>query len=114
MFNSVRKLGLAAAISLAVVGLSATTANRAFAYDTASTSSINVGKKAVILHGYDAVAYFSESAAIKGTAEYSTAYGGATYQFASASNLADFKANRENSCLSMAASVPWVPPSAKS
>ena len=95
MFSSVRKLSLAAAISLAVVGFSATTVNNAFAYDTASTASINVGKKAVILHGYDAVAYITESAAIKGAAEYSTAYGGATYQFASAKNLADFKANPE-------------------
>ena len=93
MSSTVRNISLAAAISLAVFGFSASTSTTAFAYDTASTSSINVGEQAVILHGYDAVAYFNKNAAVKGSAKFSTRHEGATYQFSSAKNLAAFKAN---------------------
>lgn len=93
MSMKVRNLSLAAAISLAVLGFSATTSNTAFAYDTASTSSINVSEEAVILHGYDAVAYFNKSAAVKGTAKFSTRHDGATYHFSTSKNLAAFKAD---------------------
>ena len=93
MSNSVRNFSLAAAIALAVVGFSATTSNPAFAYDTASTSAINTGEKALILHGYDAVAYFNQNAAVKGTAKYHIRHEGATYRFSSARNMAAFKAN---------------------
>jgi YHS domain-containing protein len=47
----------------------------------------------VILKGYDAVAYFSQHKAIKGSPKYQTSHGGATYYFSSAANLAAFKAN---------------------
>lgn len=93
MSIKVRNISLATAISLAVFGFSASTSNTAFAYDTASTSSINVSEAAVILHGYDAVAYFSKSAAVKGASKFSTRHGGATYHFSTAKNLAAFKAN---------------------
>ena len=51
---------------------------------------VNVDKKGVILKGYDAVAYFKNSRAVKGSAKYASSYGGATYRFASAENKADF------------------------
>jgi YHS domain-containing protein len=43
--------------------------------------------------GYDTVAYFKESKPIKGKAEFSTEYKGATWRFSSAANLTAFKAN---------------------
>lgn len=49
-----------------------------------------IGKTAV--GGYDPVAYFSGTPA-KGDARFSTTHKGATYRFASAANLAKFKAN---------------------
>jgi YHS domain-containing protein len=43
--------------------------------------------------GYDAVAYFKENRPVQGKAEFTTQYKGVTWQFASADNLAAFKAN---------------------
>jgi len=43
--------------------------------------------------GYDVVAYFTQGAPAKGDKAYSTTWKGATWQFASAGNLAKFKAN---------------------
>jgi YHS domain-containing protein len=51
---------------------------------------VNVDKNGVILKGYDAVAYFKQSKAVKGDPKYSSKYGGATYYFASAEDKADF------------------------
>ena len=45
---------------------------------------VNVDKNGVILKGYDPVAYFKQSKAVKGTPKYASQYGGATYYFASA------------------------------
>jgi YHS domain-containing protein len=47
----------------------------------------------VILHGYDAVAYFTVNKPVKGVATYSAKHDGATYWFSSAENLAAFKAD---------------------
>jgi len=43
--------------------------------------------------GYDTVAYFKVNRPVQGKAEFSTEYKGATWRFASAENLAAFKAN---------------------
>jgi YHS domain-containing protein len=51
---------------------------------------INVDKKGVILKGYDPVAYFKQSKAVKGSPKYSSKYGGATYYFASEEDKSDF------------------------
>jgi YHS domain-containing protein len=51
---------------------------------------VNVDKNGVILKGYDAVAYFKQSKAVKGDPKYSSKYGGATYYFASGEDKADF------------------------
>ncbi len=45
--------------------------------------------------GYDAVAYFTNGSPVKGSPEFSYDYKGATWRFASAENLAAFKANAE-------------------
>lgn len=53
---------------------------------TGTFSSLAVG-------GYDTVAYFKAGKPVKGTAQFETVYKGATWRFASAENLAAFKAN---------------------
>ena len=88
-----RSFALTAAISLAIIGFAGTTSSTAQAYDTASTSAINVAEDAVILKGYDAVAYFTTGTPTAGNAKFSAVHGGATYQFASAANLQAFQAN---------------------
>lgn len=47
----------------------------------------------VILAGHDPVAYFTENRPVKGSAEYTAAYNGAVYRFASAGNRDTFQAN---------------------
>jgi YHS domain-containing protein len=74
----------AAALSFVVMALPAS-ARDADVY-TGIFSSLAVG-------GYDAVAYFKENRPVKGKAEFSMQYKGATWQFASADNLNAFKAN---------------------
>jgi YHS domain-containing protein len=51
---------------------------------------VNVDKDGVILKGYDPVAYFKQSRAVKGNPKYSSRYGGATYYFASGRDKAEF------------------------
>lgn len=45
------------------------------------------------LHGYDPVAFFTESKPVLGTSHFAMAHDGATYRFASQENLDAFKAN---------------------
>ncbi len=47
----------------------------------------------VAVDGYDAVAYFTEGAPVKGSSEYEYDYMGATWRFSSAENLEAFKAD---------------------
>lgn len=47
------------------------------------------------VQGYDPVAYFTDGKPVKGTKEFETEYKGATFRFASAANLAKFKADPE-------------------
>lgn len=49
----------------------------------------------VAVHGYDPVAYFTEQRPVQGSSEFQTVHENATYRFASAQNLAAFKANPE-------------------
>lgn len=58
----------------------------AFAYDPASTASINVDKSGLAIRGYDPVAYFTAGKPTKGDAKISAKHDGATYHFASAAN----------------------------
>ena len=47
----------------------------------------------IAIQGYDPVAYFTESKAVKGSAEFTSDWEGATVQFASAENKAMFDAD---------------------
>ncbi|MDH3582373.1 MAG: hypothetical protein OEM91_17340, partial [Hyphomicrobiales bacterium] len=47
----------------------------------------------IAVHGYDPVAYFTQSRPVQGSAEFSVVHGGATYRFASADNMKTFKAS---------------------
>lgn len=47
------------------------------------------------VQGHDPVAYFTEGKPVKGKSEFSTQYQGAEFKFASAENLAAFKADPE-------------------
>ncbi|NER83294.1 MAG: YHS domain-containing protein [Leptolyngbya sp. SIO1D8] len=47
------------------------------------------------IRGADAVAYFTESAAVLGSADYEYEWNGATWRFSSAANMEAFKANPE-------------------
>lgn len=49
----------------------------------AASPEISVDSNDVILNGYDAVAYFTENEAIKGSSKYTASYNGAIYQFSS-------------------------------
>ena len=54
------------------------------------------GRGNAAIKGYDAVAYFKQGEAVKGSSEFSYDYKGVTWQFASAENLNDFKASPDN------------------
>ncbi len=47
------------------------------------------------IHGYDPVAYFRESKPVPGSENHTTTFKGATWQFASAENLAAFEGDPE-------------------
>lgn len=61
------------------------------AFDQVYTSTFS--SKAI--SGYDTVAYFTEGKPVKGSSKFSTEWRGAKWQFASAENLALFKADPE-------------------
>ena len=51
---------------------------------------ISVDADGVGLRGFDPVAYFTEGKPVKGDTKFSSSYGGATYEFKSAENKAEF------------------------
>lgn len=60
----------------------------------AKTDPIYTGLlNSVAVSGYDTVAYFTQGKPVKGSASFKTVYKGAEFRFASAANLAKFKAN---------------------
>jgi YHS domain-containing protein len=69
-------------------------ANNAFAVSEINAApGMTLKGPGIAVHGYDTVAYFTEQRPVQGSAEFSLAHGGATYRFASAKNMAAFKAN---------------------
>jgi YHS domain-containing protein len=77
-----------------VAGLSLAIASAALGADERNTTSgITAAGKPLAVHGYDPVAFFTESAAKEGSAEFATVYDGATYYFTSQQNLDTFKAD---------------------
>ena len=51
---------------------------------------VNVNASGVAIEGYDPVAYFTDSKAVKGDGKFQSSYNGATYDFASAEHKATF------------------------
>ena len=51
--------------------------------------------KGIAIHGYDPVAYFKEGRPVEGSAEHEHDWMGATWRFATAENLAAFRADPE-------------------
>ncbi|MBK8157448.1 MAG: YHS domain-containing protein [Rhodospirillaceae bacterium] len=89
-----RSILVPAFVALAVVlGSISGSTPRAFAYDEASTSAINVEGSNVILHGFDPIAYFTVGKPVEGKDAYAAEFEGATYHFASADNMKMFQAD---------------------
>lgn len=65
----------------------------AYALDPASTSAVNVTAEGVAANGYDVVAYFTDGKPTRGSAEFTAAFEGATYRFASAAHRDAFAAD---------------------
>ena len=61
----------------------------------ASDININANENDVAIHGYDPVAYFTNSVPVKGTADHAATYNSATYYFSSNTNRDSFRANPE-------------------
>ncbi|SIS08915.1 hypothetical protein SAMN05878276_2153 [Aquipseudomonas alcaligenes] len=80
------------AVALATGGAALLTATSSFAYDEASTASINVDAGQVILKGYDTVSYFQGKPAM-GDQRFAVKHDGATYYFASAENMKTFQSD---------------------
>jgi YHS domain-containing protein len=59
----------------------------------APNARLNVDSNAVILKGYDPVAYFTRHQAVKGNPTIQTRFGGAIYDFASVANKVAFSKN---------------------
>ena len=62
---------------------------------SAAAQAVNLDQANLALSGYDAVAYQSESAARKGSADFVATHEGGTYQFATAANRDAFVADPE-------------------
>ncbi len=58
-------------------------------------ATYNVDSEKVAIHGYDTVAYFTESKPMQGKDEFEEVWEDARWQFSSATNLELFKANPE-------------------
>lgn len=54
---------------------------------------VNTDPQGVAIHGYDAVAYFTQGAAVPGRPEFRHRWRGATWHFADAANLARFESD---------------------
>ncbi len=63
--------------------------------ETNVSSGLTAAGPGLAVHGYDVVAYFTESRPKAGRAKYSTVYQDATYRFASAEHLEAFEAEPE-------------------
>lgn len=59
----------------------------------AIAEKLNVNNNGLAIQGYDPVAYFTQDAAIEGSAEFTATHQGATYQFTSADNRDLFAAD---------------------
>ncbi len=65
------------------------------AFAAPQADPVNQDRSGVAIKGYDAVAYFTQSKPLKGSAEFTHKYNGATWWFASASDRDEFARNPE-------------------
>lgn len=77
-----RRFFLGAALSLAAIG-------------SVEAGTLTHQSDGVAINGYDTVAYFTESKAVKGTSSHSKKWNGAEWHFSNAQNLATFSADPE-------------------
>ena len=63
------------------------------AFDRASPAPVNLSQGDIAIKGHDPVAYFTQSAAVPGSPEFTASHDGATYRFASAENRDTFLAD---------------------
>jgi YHS domain-containing protein len=89
-----RRRETAFAALIVVLGLFVAIAGSAAAGTDSPVPAVNADQ-GIGLKGYDAVAYFINGAPTKGSDQYSFAWRGVTYRFASAGNLEKFKADPE-------------------
>ena len=89
---SFRPSSLAALAAVALVA-SSLASTPALAIVPDSNSTVDSDEKGLALQGYDVIAYFTEGQPTKGDPKFQTKLGGATYYFASAAHLKQFKAN---------------------
>jgi YHS domain-containing protein len=87
-----RRRGTAFAVLAVVLGLLVAIAGSAAADSDAFVPAVNA-KEGIGLKGYDPVAYFVNGAPTQGAEQYSFAWKGVTYRFASAENRDRFKAD---------------------
>lgn len=86
-----RQLIVASLLGLAL----ASTAYAAPAINTLKRGLISDSATGVAINGYDTVAYFTDSKAVKGSPAFTTAWNGAQWQFASKAHLDLFQAKPE-------------------
>ena len=86
--NRISQIVCVAVVTLSAAGLIATTV-------AARQPAHYLDRNGLALGGYDAVAYFTESRAVKGHAEFEYAWDGAQWRFASAANRDRFMRNPE-------------------
>jgi YHS domain-containing protein len=87
-----RRRDTAFAVMVIVLGLLVVNAGSALAASDSPVPAVNANE-GIGLKGYDPVAYFTNGAPTKGLEQYSFAWKGVTYRFASAENLDRFKAD---------------------
>ena len=87
-----RRFLLSAILLAAPVTLTAQHAP-AMAAPAPAKTLVNVDRHGVALAGYDPVAFFTDSAAVRGDSTHRASYGGATYWFASEAHRALFTAD---------------------
>src|SRR5262245_28998111 len=93
-FFSSKRLGFVVAIVVAIaaaVGVGGCGATGA----SDGVKAVNTSTNGLAVHGYDPVAYFAESRAVQGSADFELTWNGAKWHFASADNRAKFEREPE-------------------
>lgn len=67
----------------------------AIAFTDLHAQKVNTGSSGLAIKGYDPVAYFTDGQPVKGSPQFTYAYKGATYQFASAASRDQFAKDPE-------------------